>query len=68
MKSTFELKISKLKEELAQKSIKCSREVRLVQEKLDSEKRQNGILLSKIRSLERKIAKDADKAAPSYVS
>jgi len=52
MKTAFELKMSGLREELAQKTIKCSREVRLLKEDLANERRQSNALSAKIKALE----------------
>ncbi len=54
MKATFELKMSKLKEELAQKSIACSREVRVLKDKLEEESRHAKMYAAKLKGLEAK--------------
>eukprot|EP00466_Bigelowiella_natans_P012180 jgi/Bigna1/128740/aug1.7_g3448 len=52
MKAAFELKMSNLREELAQKSIACSREVRLLKSELESERRTSSSLTSKLKAFE----------------
>jgi len=52
MKAAFELKMTHLREELAQKSISCSREVRLLKEELDAERRQSASFQAKLKSIE----------------
>ena len=52
MKAAFELKMSNLREESTQKSIACSREVRLLKEELESERRQSSAYQAKIKALE----------------
>mmetsp|Transcript_948 Transcript_948/g.1809 ORF Transcript_948/g.1809 Transcript_948/m.1809 type:complete len:590 (-) Transcript_948:226-1995(-) len=52
MKAAFELKMSKLREEIAQKSIAASREMRLLKEELETERRQSSSYAAKLKAIE----------------